>query len=252
MNSLAVVIITKNEERNIERCLQSVVSIADEIIVLDSFSTDQTETICKRFPVQFIQREWEGYSASKNFANSCSSSDYIFSLDADEALSESLLEELKLLKTIGFTGTYSVNRLTNYLGKWIHHSGWFPDIKPRIFPRLESYWEGEFVHEVLIHPFQQVTQLKGVLEHYSYYSFEDHRKRADHYSVLTAQKFFAANKRVSFLKPYLSAVGRFVAMFILKKGFLDGYMGFKIAWISAQSNIVKYKTLIQLHHESKT
>ncbi len=251
MSTLAVVIITKNEERNIERCLNSIATLADEIIVLDAFSTDQTEAICKRFPVTFIQREWKGYSAAKNFANSCSSSDYILSLDADEAVSIPLLEELIALKKQGFSETYSVNRLTNYLGKWIYHSGWFPDIKPRLFPRIGSYWEGEFVHEILIHPFLDTTQLKGVLEHYSYYSFEDHRKRADQYSVLTAQKFFAANKRVSILKPYLSAVGRFVAMYFLKKGFLDGYMGFKIAFISAQSNIVKYKTLIQLHRENK-
>lgn len=250
MSTLAVVIITKNEERNIDRCLQSIQSIADEIIILDAFSTDQTEAICKQYSVQFIQREWEGYSASKNFANNLSSSDYILSLDADEALSDELLQELIALKKTGFSGTYSVNRLTNYLGKWIYHSGWFPDIKPRLFPKNGSYWEGEFVHEILIHPSSELTQLKGVLEHYSYYSFEDHRKRADQYSVLTAQKFFAANKHVSVLKPYLSAVGRFVAMFILKKGFLDGYMGFKIALISAQSNVVKYKTLIQLHREN--
>lgn len=140
--------------------------------------------------------------------------------------------------------------MTNYCGKWIHHSGWFPDIKPRLFPKEGSYWSGEYVHEELIVPTSEVHAFKGVLEHYSYYSYSDHRQRADKYSLLTAKKFFAAGKKVGVLKPYLSAVGRFITMYLLKKGFLDGWMGFKIAQISAQSNILKYKELIRLHREN--
>jgi glycosyltransferase involved in cell wall biosynthesis len=245
------VVITLNEERNIGRCLASVKEIADEIIVLDAFSTDKTEEICKAHGAQFVQRAWEGYAASKNYLNSLVTSDYILSLDADEAASPELLAELKAQKEAGFHGTYNVNRLTNYLGKWIYHSGWFPDIKPRLFPKEGSYWSGEYVHEVLITPPSPEQTFKGVLEHYSYYSFTDHRQRADKYSVLTAQKFFAAGKKVGTLKPYISAVGRFIAMYILKKGFLDGWMGFKIAQISAQSNILKYKELLRLHRENK-
>lgn len=251
MKTLAVVVITLNEERNIGRCLASVRDIADEIIVLDAFSSDRTEEICRSFGARFEQRAWEGYSASKNYLNALVTSDYILSLDADEALSPELLEEMHAEKQKGLSGTYNVNRLTNYCGKWIYHSGWFPDIKPRLFPKEGSYWSGEYVHEELITPPSPEQTFKGVLEHYSYYSFTDHRQRADKYSVLTAQKFFAAGKKVGFLKPYLSAIGRFVAMYFLKKGFLDGRMGFKIAWISAQSNIVKYKELIRLHRENK-
>lgn len=251
MQTLAVVIITLNEARNIERCILSLGDLADEIVVLDAFSTDETAEICAKYQVKFIQRNWEGYAASKNFANSLTSCDYILSLDADEALSTELLAEIKVEKKKGFSGTYAVNRMTNYMGKWIYHSGWFPDIKTRIFPKEGSYWSGEYVHEVLVTQTNTTSTFKNILAHYSYYSFEDHRARADKYSLLTAQKFYAAGKKASFFKPYLSAIGRFIAMYLLKRGFLDGKMGFKIAQISALSNIVKYKALRQLHRDGK-
>ncbi len=247
MKSLAVVIITLNEERNIARCLASVKDLADEIIILDAFSNDETVSIAESFKAKVVQREWEGYSASKNYLNSLSSCDYILSLDADEVLSTELIFEIKKVKEQGFEGTYHVNRLTNYCGKWIRHSGWFPDIKPRLFPKEGSYWSGEYVHEVLISPPAEKKVFKAVVEHYSYYSFTDHRARADKYSLLTAQKFHMAGKKAGFFKPYLSAIGRFFSMFILKHGFLDGWMGFKIAQISAQSNVLKYKELIRLN-----
>lgn len=246
---LAVVIITLNEERNIGRCLKSVQGLADEIIVLDAFSTDRTQVICEEFNVKFVQRKWEGYSASKNYLNSLVESEYILSLDADEALSTTLYEEIKKEKEKGFSGTYSVNRMTNYMGKWIKHSGWFPDIKPRLFPRQGSYWSGEYVHEILVHPASPEQFFKGILEHYSYYSYEDHRARADKYSYLTARKFNAAGKKAGILKPYFSAIARFISMYFLKLGFLDGWAGFKIAQISAQSNVVKYKELRRLNRE---
>lgn len=251
MQTLAVVIITLNEERNIRRCLTSIRDLADEIIVLDAFSSDQTQAICSEFNVQFHQRAWEGYSASKNYLNSLVTSDYILSLDADEALSEELYQELIALKQKGFNGTYSVNRMTNYLGKWIKHSGWFPDIKPRLFPKAGSYWSGEYVHEELVTPPSETIVFKGILEHYSYYSYADHRARADKYSYLTAQKFHATGKKVGPLKPLISAIGRFVAMYIIKLGFLDGWAGFKIAQISAQSNVFKYQELRRLNRENK-
>ena len=251
MQRLAVVIITLNEERNIERCIRSVRDLADEIIVLDAFSTDNTASICKDLGVRFEQREWEGYSATKNYLNSLVSTDYILSLDADEAISEALYQEIKAEKANGFKGTYSVNRMTNYMGKWIKHSGWFPDIKPRLFPKEGSYWDGAYVHETLVHPGGEPKTFQGILEHYSYYSYLDHRARADKYSVLTAQKFHAAGKHVGPFKPYISAIGRFIAMYFIKLGFLDGRAGFKIAQISAASNILKYQELRRLNREGK-
>ncbi len=248
MYKLSAVIITFNEERNIERCILALHGIADEIIVLDSNSTDRTVEICKLLNVRVEQKEWMGYSASKNFLNSLVSHDYIFSVDADEVVDKELAHSILTEKEKGFDAVYSVNRMTNYMGTWIKHSGWYPDVKIRIFPKEGSAWDGEFVHEELCYPNDlQVKALKGHLEHYSYYSYVDHRARADKYSALTAKKQHAQGKTASVLKPYLSAVGRFIGMYFLKLGFLDGKMGFKIASISAQSNIFKYKELRRLN-----
>lgn len=244
---ISATIITLNEERNILRCLQSLDGVADEIIVLDAFSTDKTKEICHAQGVRFEQREWVGYSASKNYLNSLAQYDYILSLDADEALDSELREAILKVKNIDNPGVYSLNRLTNYCGKWIKHSGWYPDVKVRLFPAEGSYWEGAHVHEELVVPKGlEEKQLPGHLEHYSYYSFKDHRERADKYSALTAIKMHEKGKKATVLKPYLSALGRFISMYFIKAGFLDGKMGFKIAWISAQSNVFKYKELRRL------
>ncbi len=245
-------IITLNEERNIERCILSLQKVSDEIIVLDSFSNDKTEAICKKFDVRFVQRKWEGYSASKNYLNSLAKFDYILSIDADEELDETLEKSILEVKKEKNPQLYTVNRLTNYCGKWIKHSGWYPDVKLRLFPKKGCQWEGEFVHEELSYPQNlEIKLLEGHLNHFSYYDYVDHRQRADKYSTLTAQKMNKAGKKASILKPYLSGFARFVGMYIIKLGFLDGWQGFKIAQISAQSNVFKYKELRRLNKELK-
>lgn len=246
---ISATIITLNEERNIERCIRSLQPVADEIIVLDAFSADRTPVICRELGVRFEQRAWEGYSASKNYLNSLVQYEYILSIDADEALDNELTRAILQVKQKEDHRAYSLNRLTNYCGKWIYHSGWYPDIKVRLFPAKGSFWDGAFVHEELRLPDgTEIVQLPGHLHHYSYYSAEDHRARADKYSALTAQKLHHQGKRASALKPYLSALGRFVSMYLIKKGFMDGKMGFRIARISAASNVFKYKELRRLNH----
>lgn len=254
MTPISAVIITFNEERNILRCIESLRGIADEIIVLDSFSSDRTQEICetlaKDLPVRFYQKEWIGYSQNKNYLNSLATHDYLLSIDADEAVDEELKNAIIREKTKGLSGTYALNRLTNYCGKWIKHSGWYPDIKTRIFSNSNAEWSGEYVHETL--EFKQKTEekvLEGHLLHYSYYSFVEHRARADKYSALTAIKMNANGKKASFLKPYLSALVRFLSMYLFSAGFLDGKMGYKIAVISAQSNVFKYKELRRLNKQ---
>lgn len=248
IHKLSAVIITLNEERNIGRCLDHLLPICDEIIVVDSFSTDHTAEICQEKGVRFVQTEWKGYAATKNYANSLASHEYIFSVDADEAPDEALQQAILAEKKQGLSGVYSVNRLTNYCGKWIKHSGWYPDWKIRIFPKSKTLWTGEFVHEELdFSESLNSKQLVGHLQHYSYYNYTEHRERADKYSVLTAKKLHAQHKKANFAKPYLSSIGRFIAMYFIKGGFLDGKMGFKIAQISAASNFLKYKTLIELN-----
>lgn len=250
MDKLSVIIITFNEARNIERAIVSVKNLADEIIVVDSFSTDETQSICLKHKVKFIQNKWEGYSQQKNFANSLATNNYIFSLDADEAVDEILEKEILKIKDAGLKDIYEINRLVNYCGKWIKHSTWYPDKKIRIFPKASTSWIGELVHEELEYKVESNTvSLTGHLEHYTYYNYKEHRERADKYSELTAKKMHLNGKKANVLKPYLSAFARFISMYIIHLGFLDGFNGFKIAQISALSNIFKYKRLRQLNHE---
>ncbi|MFT4601516.1 MAG: glycosyltransferase involved in cell wall biosynthesis, partial [Arenicella sp.] len=199
----------------------------------------------------FVKEKWKGYAATKNFANDLATYDWILSLDADESVDEIMAGDINSYKAKGFEGVYVLNRLTNYCGSWIKHSTWYPDKKVRIFNKQNTRWVGEYVHEEL--EFTQSvkeTLVKGHLNHYSYYNYKEHRERADRYSVLTAQKMNAAGKKAGVLKPYLSAIARFFSMYVIHIGFLDGKAGFKIAQISAQSNVVKYKTLRKLNKEN--
>ncbi len=243
---LSAVIITLNEERNIGRCIDALQHVVEEIIVVDACSKDNTKEICQSKGVRFVQREWEDYSATKNFANSLASYPYILSIDADEVVSPELATSIRQAKHEGLRGCYSLNRFTNYCGHWIRHSGWYPNEKVRLFPKSQVKWVGEFVHEKLDLEGLPVHKLKGDLYHYSYHRAQDHRARADRYSILTAKKLHAQGKKSGPIKPYASAVGRFISMYVLKLGLLDGVAGFRIAHISALSNIVKYKELRRL------
>src|SRR5690554_1529655 len=196
-HQLTSTIITFNEERNIARCIDALMPISDEIIVLDSYSSDRTIEICKSKNVRIEQREWKGYSNAKNYLNQLATHEYIFSVDADEAPDETLQAAILRIKKEGLIGIYEVNRLTNYCGKWIKHSGWYPDVKIRIFPKSISNWEGAYVHEELVVDGNPVAKnLSGHLLHYSYYSQTEHKQRADKYSELTAIKMFEKGKRV--------------------------------------------------------
>ena len=147
MIKLSSVIITLNEERNIGRCLDSLKGIADEIIVVDSGSTDRTEEICRSLGVKFIHHPFEGYTEQKNFAVGHCTFDYVLSLDADEALSEELKKSISAIKSKWNKDGYSFNRFTNYCGKWIKHCGWYPDRKLRLFKKNKGSWLGNKLHE---------------------------------------------------------------------------------------------------------
>jgi glycosyltransferase involved in cell wall biosynthesis len=249
---LSVVIITFNEEENIEKCLKAAWQVADEIIVLDSFSNDKTVEIATQFNATVHQRKWEGYAESKNFLNTLTSNPFLLSLDADEVLSEDLIHEINTQKALGFTGVYTINRLTNYCGTWIKHGGWFPDLKPRLFNKNECSWEGKFVHETLDVPKHLArNEFKSVCYHFTYKDELDHKTRAAKYATLTAQKLYDTNKKVGILKPYLSGLMRFLGMYVFRLGFLDGKAGFKIARISGWCNWLKYKELRELYNVTK-
>jgi glycosyltransferase involved in cell wall biosynthesis len=247
MVRIAAAIITLNEERNIERCLKSLNNWVDEIVVLDSYSKDKTAEICASYNVNFIQKEWMGYAQSKNFLNTQVKADYIFSIDADEALDQSMINDLLRLKQEGLDGIYEVSRKTNYCGKWIRYCGWYPEYKLRLFPKHAVCWEGDFVHETLSYPKNLIVKrLKGHLEHFSYYTESEHRKKAFQYADLSVQKYIKEKKAIYFLQAEFSAIAKFLSVFIFKRGFLDGRSGWVIAKISAAANHYKYRKLKSL------
>ncbi|MCQ2265282.1 MAG: glycosyltransferase family 2 protein [Bacteroidales bacterium] len=253
MNKLSVVIITYNEERNIARCIESIHTIADEVVVVDSFSTDATPQICQRYGVRFVSHEWEGYIKQKNYANTLASNDLILSLDADEAVSEELLSSITALKTQNVEKkVFSMNRLMNYCGTWIHHGGWYPENKIRVFDRRYVYWVGQKVHETLFVPEDyQVIKLDGDLLHYSYYTVEEHRRQFDKFSTLSSEEMLEKGKNPSIVEAYLHGFWRFVRDYIFKLGFLDGKYGWIVAKINAKYNFMKYKKTIDARQRQK-
>ena len=243
---ISVVICTKNEERNIKRCLDAVQNIADEIIVVDSKSTDQTPQICMSHPkVKFYESAWLGFSKTKNYANSLATQDYILSLDADEALSEECQKEILELKA-KLNGVYTINRMTNYCGQWIKHSGWYPDRHIRLFPKAGSAWTGD-IHETLQFDSKlEIKNLKGVVSHFSYYSIEEHWGRINTYSTLGAAKYVRYSYPKLLFKMIFNSKFRFVRHYILKFGFLDGFAGLVIATLSATAVFLKFAKAYQL------
>ena len=219
MNTLSVVIITFNEEQKIAQCLESVKDIADEIIVVDSHSTDATEAICDRYGVKFFSQDWLGYSDQKNLADELATCDLIFSIDADEALSDELKQSIKTLKDkeIAENEVFAMNRLNNYCGQWVKGCGLYPETKIRIWRRGFAEWEG-IIHEWLNYKSEpKKTLLHGDLLHYSWDTP---------------------------LLPYLFSPSiNFIRTYIIKGGFLYGKTGFSICRTMMQANRHKYNLL---------
>tara|TARA_B110000114_G_scaffold184841_1_gene229710 strand:+ start:583 stop:1353 length:771 start_codon:yes stop_codon:yes gene_type:complete len=245
MNKISAVIITKNEEQNIRRCLNSLVDVVDEIIVVDSYSTDDTEKICNDFDVEFIKKEFKDYSNSKNYGNSMAKHSFILSLDADEAISEELKESLALVKSNLKQDGYSFNRRTNYCGQWIYHCGWYPDQKLRLFRKSKAKWEGK-IHEILQFSSDKKAYLKGDLLHYSYPNLSRHAEKMDLFTEMAARDLFEKKKKVSTLKLIVAPMFEFFKKYILYRGFLDGYYGFIISIMSSYYKFFKYSKLKNL------
>ncbi|HEY9117681.1 MAG TPA: glycosyltransferase family 2 protein [Roseivirga sp.] len=242
------VIITYNEERNIGRCLESLKDICDEIIVVDSFSSDDTERICKEFDVRFIQNEFKGHIQQKNFAVDQAKNDIILSLDADEALSPELTDSIRWTKNHWENSAYEFNRHTNYCGQWIKHCGWYPDTKIRLWDRKIGRWGGINPHDsVEIQSAIQPIRLKGDLLHYSYYTIEEHILRSAKYAKISAQALNQMGKKASILKMLGSSGFRFIQDYFFRLGFLDGFYGLLICATNSHSTFLKYAYLRSLN-----
>jgi (heptosyl)LPS beta-1,4-glucosyltransferase len=236
MTKLSAVIIAHNEEKNIGRCIDSLKDVADEILVYDNGSEDNTKAICIDKGIHYVEGEWLGYAQTKNKANALAQYDYILSLDADEALSESLQNAILKEKEKGFSGVYQMNRLNNYCGVWVKYGGWYPDKKIRIFPK-HIRWVGDFVHESLDYHSLKIKQLSGDLLHYSYYTKEEHIKREKKYARLAYHRSLAKGKQYHPLQNILSAIFCFIKMYLIKGGFIMGKTGWDIAIISSKAKL---------------
>ena len=241
---ISAVIITFNEEDNIASCIESIEEVCEEIIIVDSLSTDKTVEIAKQYPkVKTYSQKWLGYIEQKNYANSLTSYNTILSIDADELLSKELKESIKEIKKLEEDSfkVYEVSRLTNYCGSWIKHCGWYPDKKIRIFNKRSVKWQGELVHETLFLPENtQIITLKGDLLHYSYKSSTSHIERINKYSSLTAKEAFNRGKKSSIFDIWFRPKWRFFRDYVIKAGFLDGYAGYQVCKMSAYITFAKY------------
>jgi len=240
---ISAVLITKNEEANIQKTIEQLLKVADEIIVIDTFSTDRTREICEQYGAIVYQRDWIGYAQNKNIGNQLASNEWILSIDADEVLSTELIDTINNLKLIDNT-VYALDRVTSYCGKWIKHGDWYPDWKPRLFNKNHVNWQGNFVHETLSIPKHfNIRKIKGKLFHYSYKSKDEHIKRLEKYSILAAQDLFNRGKKANIIKIWISPFYRLFKNLIIKKGILDGRAGFQIAYQEAIAVHLKYKLL---------
>jgi len=248
MVKLSAVIITYNEEKKIERCLLSLKSIADEIVVVDSFSTDKTEEICLKHGVRFTTHKFDGYIEQKNYALTCASNDYILSLDADEAISEELKKSILKVKANWKYDGYFFNRFNNYCGQWIHHSNWYPDQKLRLFDRRKGSWGGENPHDRFIQSKGATKKyLRGDLLHWVLTTYDDHIDKANRFSTIAAEEAFKKGKRASIVTILFHAIWRFVKSYFIRFGILDGYNGFVISSFSSYTVFLKYIKLRQMN-----
>jgi glycosyltransferase involved in cell wall biosynthesis len=236
---ISAAVITFNEERNIARLIESL-RCCDEILVLDSGSTDRTVEIATKLGARVVEASWHGYAAQKNIAVELASYDWIMSLDADESLSEALEAEIWHIKKSGphFDG-YTMPRLAQYLGRWILHSGWYPDRKVRLFDRRKANWVGRYVHESVVVK-GRVGHLDSNILHFTCSSLSEHLKSIDRYTSLAAQELVGSKKKIMFAHLLFNPPWTFIQTYLLKRGYLDGIEGLAIAYMAALYNFVKY------------
>ena len=251
MIKISVVIITFNEESNIVRCLQSVQGIADEIVVVDSFSADHTEELCQPFGVRFIKHPFKGHIEQKSWAAGQATYDYVLSLDADEVLSDRLKKSILEVKENWQADGYSFSRLNNYLGHWVKHCGWYPDVKLRLWDRRKGAWGGNNPHDMMVMQHgSHVQRIKGDLLHYSYYSIQQHIDQYNKFTEIAAKEGAVNGKKASLFIAIMKSTWKFKRDYFFKLGFLDGYYGFVICALSAQATFAKYIKIRELQKAS--
>jgi glycosyltransferase involved in cell wall biosynthesis len=241
---ISAVIITKNEEAHIARCIQSLLPLTDDIIIIDSASSDNTEGVCKQFPVTFEVKKWQGFSAAKNYGNSLAKHRYILSIDGDEEVSEELRHAIIDVLKNPIHQAYDLPFITHFCGKWIKHGAWYPESHIRIFDKNIVKWEGE-IHEKLIIPTTATVGeiKKGHIQHYTISNLKEYIDKINHYTSLHAEEMHKRGKKATILKLYFDPCFSFFRDYIIKLGLLDGYHGYTIAKQSANYVFLKYMKL---------
>ena len=236
---ISATIIACNEERNIARAIESL-RCCDEIIVVDSGSTDRTVEIAEKLGARVIEMPWKGYASQKNYASEQAAHDWVLSIDADESLSEALEAEIWQIKKSGPQyDAYTMPRLAQYLGRWILHSGWYPDRKIRLFDRRKARWEGDYVHES-VRVNGVVGHLESNLLHFTCNSLAEHLRTMDRYTTLAAEQLVDQKVDIHWRRIVFDPLWTFFGTYFLKQGFRDGLEGLCIAYMAAFYNFVKY------------
>src|SRR5881227_1782909 len=236
---ITATIIALNEERNIARAIESL-RCSDEILVIDSGSVDRTVELAQNWGARVVETDWRGYAGQKNWAAEQASHDWILSLDADEAVSEALEAEIWGLKKSGPRyDAYTMPRLARYLGRWILHSGWYPDRKIRLYDRRKAKWVGDFVHES-VQVKGHVGRLEGNILHFTCDSLSEHLKSLDRYTTLAAQELAAHKVPVPLWSLIFDPPWNFVRAYVLQRGFMDGLEGLIISYMAAFYTFLKY------------
>ncbi|MCS6990468.1 MAG: glycosyltransferase family 2 protein [Chitinophagales bacterium] len=249
ISGISAVIIAFNEEKNIGRCLDSLQGVADEVVVVDSFSTDRTVSICKEKGARVVQHPFMGHVHQKNFALQQATHDWIMSLDADEALDDVLRKALLREKQHPTARAYFVNRLSNFCGKWIRHGAWYPDRKIRFWHKSCGRWGGQDPHDrVVLRPGTSTKTLPGHLLHYTASDVESYRKKLYAYATIAAQAMFEQDRGPIFCVG-VRAAWMFGRSYVLRLGFLDGKYGFIIAKLIYDYTYKKYALLGELHRK---
>ena len=245
---LSVVIITFNEEKNIARCLDSVRSVADDIVVIDSYSRDETIQICEEKNVRFVEHQFDGHIEQKNWAITQAKYQHVLSLDADEALTKELQQEISNIKNNWQHDGYSFNRLTNFCGTWIKHCGWYPDKKLRLWDTTKGSWGGDNPHDkVILKKGATKKHVDSDILHYSFYTIEQHLKQIEFFTDISSKAAFEKGKTSNGFKIFYKTTFKFLRDYILKLGFLDGYHGYVVCKNSAYAKCLKYSKLRALN-----
>ena len=240
MAKISACIISFNEEKKIEDCLKSLEKIADEIIIVDSLSTDNTVTIAKKYTDKIFHQKFLGHIEQKNLAVEKAGNDWILSLDCDERLSEELQQSiLKIKDELDHADAYRMPRKTFYIYRWLNHC-WYPDLKTRLFNRNTSHWGGTNPHDHIITQGNNTVRLKGDIYHYSFDSISDHLKTIDSFTEIGADELVRKNKPVTILSPLTHASWTFLKLYVIKRGFLDGFAGLIVSVLSYMHVFIKY------------